>query len=691
MTRSASSHSSSPVVQIPYARPEPLLGRADLCDTLDARLAEARTLVLTQDFAPGPGLGAGTGKTALALDYAYRRAADYSAVFFLRNSDLLQQQIDIAAAISALRLPSSLDRPLLSTTRSMHDWLSENRGWLLILDDLAPPDQHAPYVPAGQGHILITSRHTSWERAFPTLVVPPLCPEAAHALLRLGSPDLSEEDAAAISAALGHLPGGLQVAAGLLHAGTAPEAILRALRDAVESSGDPGEARIAILDQALSDLALRNPQGDLLIKLCTFFGPSCLPFSALLPPVLRAAAREPLRVQGEDADGANPGLAVLADHLDLEAAVGDLCRRGLATIGKGGLTLPAAVQAAARPRMAPPEQNLWADAALRILGRVFPDGAGAGPEPFPPSVWPTCDALLEHGMQVSRHAQVRGVAPLRNLFLLGKIARYLDIRESVEMTGLVLQRSREVAETLPPDHPARGLSAGMMGALLQQQGRFEEARACYKEALTLAERMHGEQSMQAADAHQALWRLAEDAGDLPAALRHTETALAIYAAREGEDAPLARRTRGALAGLLARSGSLREARTMMEQAIQAEMAHAPGGPVLAGLLISQGDILLRLGELPAARRLMGQALPLAERACGARSREATTGLVIMGQICHAQGQHRTGALYFADAHLRLRRLLGADHPTTRNVLVMLERAKAGQSKQPTTPTREARI
>jgi tetratricopeptide (TPR) repeat protein len=680
-------------VQIPFARPEPLLlsEKARLRETLDARLAAERTLVLTQDFAPGPGLGAGTGKTALALDYAYRHAADYSAVFFVRNSDLLLQQIDIAAAATALRLPASIDRPVLSTTRAMHDWLAENSGWLLILDDLAPPDEHGPYVPAGQGHVLITSRHTSWERAFPTLVVPPLDPEAARALLQRGRPDLSEEEAAAISGALGHLPGWLHVAAGLLGAGTGPEALLHTLRAAFESSGDPGEARIALLQQALADLAEKDPQGDLLLKLCTFFSSSCLPFSALLPPVLRAAARDPLRVQGADTDEPNHALAALAEHLDLEATVRDLCRRGLATVGQGGLTLPAAVQAVARRRMAPPEQGLWADAALRVLGRLFPDGDGAGPEPFPPSLWPTCDALLEHGMQISRHAQVRGLAPLRNLFLLGKLARYLDARESPELAALALQRGQEVAATLPPEHPARGFSASMMGALLQQQGRFEEARACHEEALALAARTHGDQSMQAADAHQSLWRLAEDMGDLRAALPHAERALAIYAAKEGEDAVITRQTRAALAGILSRTGSLREARAQLEQAIQAEMAHAPGSPVLAGMLISQSEILLRLGELPAARRLMGQALPLAQRTCGERSREAATGFLIMGQICHAQGQHRTGALYLADAHLRLRRILGEDHPMTRSVLAMLERAKAGQSKQQTIPMREARI
>src|SRR5579884_135369 len=71
--------SLSPLWNIPYARNPFFTGREDIIHRLHRSLSSDRATVLTQTIS---GLG-GIGKTQTAIEYAYRYAHDYAALFWI--------------------------------------------------------------------------------------------------------------------------------------------------------------------------------------------------------------------------------------------------------------------------------------------------------------------------------------------------------------------------------------------------------------------------------------------------------------------------------------------------------------------------------------------------------------------------------------------------------------------------------
>ena len=195
----------------PHLRNPNFTGRGDLLAALHSRRAESQPVALTQVL---HGLG-GIGKTQLALEYAYRHAADYGVVWWMRAEEPETLASDYAALAAALRLPEQDAQDQQATITAVKRWLQGHAGWLLILDNAPAPDAIRPYLPQNQGgQVIITSRYTDWGGVAHSLTVSVFDQqeEAVPFLLRR----TAQEDAtaaAALSAALGELPLALAQAA----------------------------------------------------------------------------------------------------------------------------------------------------------------------------------------------------------------------------------------------------------------------------------------------------------------------------------------------------------------------------------------------------------------------------------------------------------------------------------------------
>lgn len=178
----------TPLMFLPFPRDLFFVAReADLL-TLDKQLQHHHFVTIS---APG-----GVGKTALALEYAYRFSSDYPCIFWLNASSresLLADYYDLsrfldlplkaepmtapehaqtAGAQAEQRDPDgqqapdeqqtkpvSQDQPQQQSSLTLPDWLARVRQYLLILDDLQNPALLQEIFPASlSGHILITTR-----------------------------------------------------------------------------------------------------------------------------------------------------------------------------------------------------------------------------------------------------------------------------------------------------------------------------------------------------------------------------------------------------------------------------------------------------------------------------------------------------------------------------------------------------
>ncbi|MGI5170035.1 FxSxx-COOH system tetratricopeptide repeat protein [Spirillospora sp. CA-253888] len=206
-------------------RPPFFTGREKELRALHTRLNGGdgpRTNVLVPTPQAFHGLG-GVGKTAIAVEYAYRHAAEYDIVWWIDAASpdliatsfaLLGRQLDLPPTEPS-KMPWAVRRLLCGTNAPR---------WLLIFDDAASPDDVQAYLPqpapAG-GHVIITSRVRDWlGRVGATgTEVGEFSAEEAVGYLRNRVPalrtpddrDPGEEaaraaDAAKMTEALGHLP-----------------------------------------------------------------------------------------------------------------------------------------------------------------------------------------------------------------------------------------------------------------------------------------------------------------------------------------------------------------------------------------------------------------------------------------------------------------------------------------------------
>jgi hypothetical protein len=95
----------------------------------------------------------GVGKTQLATEYAYRYASEYEGAWRVRAEQPASLAGDYALPARQANLPDQNDRDQTSIVESVRRWLWQNRGWLLIFDNVVErrrARQCAPVSAAGQ-------------------------------------------------------------------------------------------------------------------------------------------------------------------------------------------------------------------------------------------------------------------------------------------------------------------------------------------------------------------------------------------------------------------------------------------------------------------------------------------------------------------------------------------------------------
>ena len=80
------------------------------------------------------------------------------------------------------------------------------RRWLLIFDNADNPKDLEPHLPAGPGHVLITSRNQTWTHSVEPLEVDVFTEDESVAHILRHVPELDLADTKKVAEALGRLP-----------------------------------------------------------------------------------------------------------------------------------------------------------------------------------------------------------------------------------------------------------------------------------------------------------------------------------------------------------------------------------------------------------------------------------------------------------------------------------------------------
>jgi tetratricopeptide (TPR) repeat protein len=460
------------------------LGREDLLARLHHHLHAGQTMALSQPSALS-GLG-GVGKTQVALEYAYRHAQDYQAVFWARAESrdaLVTGFLEIAQTLS---LPEREERDAAVIVAAVKGWFLQHTNWLLILDnadDLACLPEFLP-TPL-QGHLLLTTRAQALGGLGSRLEVEPLDLDTGPllllrraGLLALDVPLAQAEQtdwqaAVQLSQELGGLPLALdQAGAYLEEAGCGLQQYLDLYRS---RRGDLLRRRGGVLadhpDSVATTWALSfvrvEQQSALaadLLRLCAWLHPDAIP--------------EELFLQG--AAHLGPLLSALeADPLAFDQALAIIQRYSLLRRSRREQTLSIhrLVQAVLQDAMSREEREQWTGRAMAALHALFPNVS----HQFW-GHWDACGRLLPHVLTLA-DATASQTTNLELAPLLVKTADYLYQRAEYAEAEPLYQRALQIYErALGNADPQVALPLSGLAELYRAQGRYAEAEPLFQGA-----------------------------------------------------------------------------------------------------------------------------------------------------------------------------------------------------------------
>lgn len=590
-------------------------GRDALLVAVHTRLeaASADTAVVALVGLPG------IGKSQLAAEYAHRFAGRYDVVWWASGSDLTTLEGRLA-----MLAPDGTVRGALDALRRG----DPHERWLLVLDGADDPESVADLLPAGRGHVLITSRNRAWADHYVELLdVPPLSREESVAFVRRRAPRIGEEAADRLAAAVEDLPLPLDQTAGWLDGSTTAVAeYVGMVRDGeptpVRTAADYPVPYHAVFKELITQLRETTKAAAELLSLCAVFDPGPVPLA-----LLRAVP----------ADQVSPAVAALLENPNqLDLAVGKLVQRSAVRVADDAVWMSRFVRDAVRRRV--PQERSAQHARLVRTALALADPG----RPEDPTSWPRYAELLPHLESSGATSRRLVLGFVRYLTLSGDYGRGLGLAE--RLAG--------------DDHDLTARRA----TLLRETGDFAEAEALDRGVLV---------ELVEADAPGAPLAMARLAGDLRGLGRYDEAyRLAcqqrdLCAVRFPDEGPEARNVQRSLSRSLRLLGHYAEAAEMSGRTV--ESAREALGPTALSVLSSETDLAYDLRLSGRYEEALSLQAASAERHRAVLGDEHPWTLVAAYHhgLCRSScGDVPTGLTWIEIAWKRAERVLGAEAPSS---------------------------
>ena len=615
---------------VPLPRNSFFTGREDILEALHAQLGGDRTVALTQSSALR-GLG-GVGKTQIALEYAYRHALEYSAVFWIRAETDEQITVSLLHIAEMLQLPEREDKDQQRVAAAVQRWLATHGQWLLIWDNVEDLSVLQRFLPAARsGAILITTRCQALGTLAWSLDLLPmeqeegllfllrrakvLPPEATSEQIRQLAIQSPPQYAVALElvTVLGGLPLALDQAGAYLeetHCGLpAYLDLFRTRRDALlqrrgERIQDHPASVSTTFRLSITAAAERHPAVWDLLQVCALLQADAIP-------------EELFRQGGKHL---SPQLqAVCCDPLEWDRVVGITCNYSLLSRQpeEQVLSIHRLVQAVLLDAMTDEEQAQWNARIIAALDVTLPEVQHTSEY----AIWKQCERLLPH-TQLCLHRAETNERSLALASLTCKVGQYLHIRGRYTEAEQIFQQALGIWEQIhSPDHLAMAASLINLATLYFEQGKYTQAEPLFQRALRIWEQVLGP--------------------------THPEVARAL----------------NGLAKLYWRQGQYAQAELFFQRAVQVqEQAHGPEHSEIVPLLNNLASVHIERGQYTKAEVLLRRALTIAEQTLGAEHPLLAYSLNNLALLYEKQDQYaQAEPLYQRALHLR-EATLGPEHP-----------------------------
>ncbi len=698
-----------PVWNVPHERNPNFTGRDELIGQLRDALGSGQTAALTQAVV---GLG-GVGKTQLAVEYAYRHAADYECVWWVRAEEPSTRQSDLAALAGPLDLPERDAQDQSAVVAAVQSWLGRHPGWLLVLDNVPHPDDLDGLLPAAaMGHVIVTSRDPNWRgRAKPLRVETFDRPVSIEFLLRRtglasgghvggGSPDPTpgvdrrshekigdlrsgevagsgdrpqRHAAGELAERLGDLPLALaQAAAYIDETGMTLAGYVKLLderREELWAEQHPPEGYERTVAEtfslAIEQVQQGSPPAESLLNLCAYLAPDEIPLWLLT----EGAEHLP-----------QPLCETVGDELALNKAIAALRKYSLVERSGDLLSVHRLLQTVCRDRLRREDtERPWAEAAVRIVQRAYPGGDSV----FHPKAWPIAGQLLAHGVAVTDHAEELSVAVDAAAVLLNQMGLFQQTRAQFSAAEPLMRRALAIGEqSYGAEHPKVALRLNNLVELLRVTNRLAEAEPLMRRALAIDEQSYGAEHPEIAIDLNNLALLLRAMNRLAEADPLMRRALAIGEQSLGPDHAWVANPLNNLAQLLKATNRLAEAEPLMRRALAIdEQSYGAEHPDVAIDLDNLAGLLQATNRLAEAEPLMRRALAIDEQSYGGEHPNVAIRLNNLAQLLKDTNRLAEAEPLMRRAIDILQASLGGEHPHTIIGIENLEFLRAEMAKK----------
>jgi tetratricopeptide (TPR) repeat protein/DNA-binding XRE family transcriptional regulator len=474
-----------PLWHVPYRRNRFFTGREERLAHLHAQLQAEQGAEVSIHVISGLG---GIGKTQLALEYAYRYRHSYAAVFWIQADTAERVQSELAALASLLDLPEQRALDQEQATRAVRHWFEGHSNWLLIVDNVEDIMSVSAMIPAGAGHVLLTTRAQANGTLTRHMDLEQMTLDEGmlfllhRAKIVGGNEPLERVDEAlrgqarAIVCELGGLPLALdQAGAYIEETGCDLSGYLdryhRRSADLLKRRGrfvaDHPESVSMTFALSYERIERMNKAAADLLRLCAFLAPDAIP-----EELLTESASEPgsmLAPVAADPVAFDEALAVLRSY--------SLVHRHADT---RTFTMHRLVQVVLKDLMDEETRREWAECALRAVHHVFPHEVATGG-------WPRfCQRYLPHALYCIQHIEGERLRFPEAAQLLTRVGTYLKDRACYDEAQQLFQQALRLQEQFPlPEYHTLTETLHQLGQLYFKQGRYSQAEACWRQTIAL--------------------------------------------------------------------------------------------------------------------------------------------------------------------------------------------------------------
>jgi hypothetical protein len=369
---------------VPLRNPD-FVGRDPLLEQLRRRLSEpgeTATAVLPEAL---HGMG-GVGKSQSVVEYIYRHVAEYDIVWWISAEHTTQIRSSFVELANRLGIKAgSAETAVPAVLETLRSGIPD-RKWILVFDNAEHPDVVRPFLPAGAGHVVVTSRNAEWAGVARTVEVDLFTrSESMELLRRRGGGTISDEDADRLAEALGDLPLAVEQAAAWRAQTGMPVAeyvdLLQKNSAELLAAGATGEYELSVAaawNVPLNRLRTDRRAALELLQVCAFFSPE--PIARSLFTGVRGAPVPPSLAEA------------LADPIKLNSAIREIHRYSLAKIdhARNTIQLHRLVQAVLRDQL---DKTKWEDTRHSVHLMLVNGDPG---DPANSVNWPVYADLLPH-------------------------------------------------------------------------------------------------------------------------------------------------------------------------------------------------------------------------------------------------------------------------------------------------------